>query len=273
MDETRVHRGDVDYARIGTVYRNYRVADPEIAALVHAALGSAHSVLNIGAGTGAYEPTDRAVTPVEPSETMRQKRPPGLPSAVDALAEALPFPDASFDAAMGTFTVHQWSDLQAGLAEVRRVTRGPVIFLTCDPERLKTFWLHDYAPEVIETEASRFPQLSDLASGLGGTTTIEQVPIPLNCTDGFNDAYYGRPEMLLDETARLACSAWSFVEPAAVRRFEARLAQDLADGTWDAKHGHLRKQAHLLGSLVLVVSTPSTSGRAPMMIYRPGRGR
>lgn len=248
--------GDADYASIGTVYRNYRIADARIAACVHAALGDAQTVLNIGAGTGSYEPTDRQVTAVEPSATMREGRPRHLPAAVDAYAERLPFPDNHFDAAMGTFTVHQWADLAGGLAEVRRVTRGPVVFLTCDPELLRTFWLYQYAPEVIETETSRFPPVSALAAGLGTATKVTRVPIPLDCTDGFNDAYYGRPEMLLDPRARLACSAWSFVDPAAVARFEANLTRDLADGTWDAKHGHLREQEYLEGSLVLVVSTP-----------------
>jgi hypothetical protein len=121
---------------------------------------------------------------------------------------------------MGIFTVHQWANLMDGLAEVRRVARGPVVFLTCDPALLRTYWLSEYSPEVIETEASRYPPVSALATGLGGVTTVTAVPIPLNCTDGFNEAYYGRPEMLLDPSARLACSAWSFVQPAAVSRFE-----------------------------------------------------
>jgi SAM-dependent methyltransferase len=248
--------GDADYASIGTVYRNYRVADARIATFVHAALGNARTVLNVGAGTGSYEPSDRLVTAVEPSATMRDRRPPHLPAAIDARAEELPFPDHFFDAALGTFTVHQWLDLSRGLREVRRVTRGPVVFLTCDPALLRTYWLHEYSPEAIETEASRYPQVSSLEAGLGGVTKVTRVPIPLDCTDGFNDAYYGRPEMLLDPDARLACSAWSFVEPAAVSRFERHLSRDLADGTWDAKHGHLRKQECLEGSLVLVVSTP-----------------
>ncbi len=248
--------GDADYGSIGTVYRSYREADPRIASFVHAALGNARTVLNIGAGTGSYEPSDRAVTAVEPSATMRGRRPSHLASAVDARAEQLPFPNHSFDAAMGTFTVHQWANLPAGLAEVRRVTRGPVVILTCDPKLLRTYWLHEYSPEVIETEESRFPEVSALADGLQGTTKVIPVPIPLDCCDGFNDAYYGRPEMLLHSAARLACSAWSFVQPTAVERFEARLVRDLADGTWDARYGHLRKQQYLEGSLVLVVSTP-----------------
>ena len=248
--------GDADYAAIGPVYRDYRVADPRIAAFIHAALGDARTVLNVGAGAGSYEPTDRLVTAVEPSATMRAKRPLHLPPAVDACAERLPFPDDAFDAAMGTFTVHQWSDLAGGLAEVRRVTRGPVVLLTCDPDLLRSYWLAAYAPEVIEVERSRYPPVAALAAGLGGAVKMTPVPIPLDCTDGFNDAYYGRPERLLDPAARRACSAWSFVEPAALVRFEANLTRDLADGTWDARHGHLREQPYLEGALVLVVSNP-----------------
>jgi hypothetical protein len=187
---------------------------------------------------------------------MRAKRAPHLPAAVDACVEQLPFADGSFDAAMGTFTVHQWTDLIRSLGELRRVTLGPVVLLTCDPSRLRTFWLSEYAPEVIDTEAARYPSMSSLATGLGGATAVTTVPIPLDCTDGFNDAYYGRPEMLLDPYARLACSAWSFVEAAVVARFTDHLARDLEDGTWDARFGHLRRQQYLHGSLVLVVSSP-----------------
>jgi SAM-dependent methyltransferase len=248
--------GDADYASIAPVYRDYRVADPRIAAFVHAALGDARTVLNIGAGTGSYEPTDREVTAVEPSATMREQRPPHLATAIDACAEHLPFPDRSFDAAMGTLTLHQWTDLARGLAEVRRVTRGPVVFLTADPTRLRTYWLHEYSPEVIDVEASRFPPIETIANLLGGMTTVTPVPIPLDCTDGFNDAYYGRPEMLLSPAARRVCSSWSFVEPAAVASFETNLARDLADGTWDRRHGHLRSREFFEGALVLVVSVP-----------------
>jgi SAM-dependent methyltransferase len=248
--------GDADYASIAPVYRDYRVADPRIAAFVHAALGDARTVLNIGAGTGSYEPADREVTAVEPSATMREQRSPHLATAIDACAEHLPFPDRSFHAAMGTLTLHQWTNLAAGLAEVRRVTRGPVVFLTADPTRLRTYWLHEYSPEVIDVEAARYPPIQTIANLLGGVTTVTPVPIPFDCTDGFNDAYYGRPEMLLNPAARLVCSSWSFVEPAAVARFEADLARDLADGAWDRKYGHLRTEESFLGSLVLVVSVP-----------------
>jgi SAM-dependent methyltransferase len=248
--------GDADYGAVGTAYARYRRPDPRIAARVTQALGAARTVLNVGAGAGSYEPADRQVTPVEPSASMRAQRPPGLAAAVDATAERLPFPDGAFDAAMTTFSVHQWGDLRAGLREVRRVTRGPVVILTGDPGRLRRFWLTEYVPEVIDTEASRYPSLEALSDGLGGPVTATVVPVPLDCTDGFNEAYYGRPEALLDPAARLSCSAWSFVGDAVHDRFTRDLSRDLADGTWDARHGHLRTQPAFDGSLILAVSQP-----------------
>jgi SAM-dependent methyltransferase len=248
--------GDADYAAIGTSYSSYRRPDPRIAARISDALGAARTVLNVGAGAGSYEPTDRQVTPVEPSASMRVQRPAGLAAAVDATAEDLPFADNSFDAAMTTFSVHQWSDLRAGLREVRRVTRGPVVILTCDPGLLRKFWLNEYAPEVIDTEAVRYPSIEALAGGLGGPVATTLVPVPLECTDGFNEAYYGRPEALLDPGARQSCSAWSFVGEAVHERFTRDLSRDLADGTWDRRYGHLRTQPAFDGSLILVTSQP-----------------
>ncbi|QUX29784.1 class I SAM-dependent methyltransferase [Nocardiopsis akebiae] len=248
--------GDADYGVIARTYTDHRRPDPRIAAAVHRALGDARTVLNIGAGAGSYEPLDREVTPVEPSASMRAKRPDALPAAVDAVAESLPFPDGAFDAAMTTFSVHQWRDPEAGLAEARRVTTGPVAVLTCDPDLVRDFWLHEYAPEVLDTEARRYPAIADLAAGLGGATSVVPVPVPLDCSDGFNEAYYGRPEGLLEVGARLSCSAWSFVDEAVHERFTAHLSRDLADGTWDRRFGHLRGVPELEGSLVLVVSLP-----------------
>lgn len=249
--------GDVNYRQIGQAYSTYRQPDPRIAAVITGALGSATTVLNVGAGAGSYEPTDREVTAVEPSASMRAQRLPGLVSAVDAIAEDLPFPDKFFDAAMTTFSVHQWNDLAAGLREMRRVTRGPIVVLTGDPEFLKRFWLAEYAPDVISTEARRYPSIDAIAEVLG-SVEVRNVPIPLDCTDGFNEAYYGRPEMLLDPLARTSCSAWSFVEQASAAGFVERLAADLADGTWDERHGHLRHQSTFDGSLVLVVGHPGS---------------
>jgi len=246
--------GDADYATIGIDYPRYRRPDPRIAARITQALGGARTVLNVGAGAGSYEPTDRQVTPVEPSATMRAQRPAGRATAIDATAEDLPFADGSFDAAMTTFSVHQWGDLRAGLREIRRVTRGPVVILTGDPERLRRFWLNEYVPEVIDTEARRYPSLEALSDGLGGPVAGTVVPVPLDCTDGFNEAYYGRPEALLDPAARRSCSAWSFADAAVHDRFAHDLGRDLAEGTWDRRHGYLRTLPAFEGSLILVTS-------------------
>lgn len=248
--------GDADYGTIGTGYRTYRRPEPELEAAIAAQLGDARTVINVGAGAGSYEPRDRTVTAVEPSASMRAQRPDWLSEAVDATAEDLPFADGTFDAAISTFSVHQWSDLDRGLAEVRRVTRGPVVIMTCDPALLDRFWLAEYAPEVIATEAWRYPTPARIAAALGGTTDVVPVPIPLTCVDGFGEAYYGRPELLLDPGARRANSAWSFVEPAVAEASVERLRTALADGSWDAAYGRLRTQPHFEGSLVLITSRP-----------------
>lgn len=249
--------GDVDYGRIGGTYTQYRRPDWRIARHIHEALGDAVTVLNVGAGAGSYEPRDRQVVAVEPSASMRAQRPPEMAAAIDGRAEDLPFADGHFDAAMATFTVHQWSDLTAGLRELRRVTRGPVVVLTCDPAAVRQFWLDDYAPEVLSTEARRYPCIETVAGALGGEATILPVPIPLDCSDGFNEAYYGRPEGLLDAGARLACSAWSFVEPSVAERYAAHLREDLAGGEWDRRFGHLRTQPWFDGSLRLIIGRRS----------------
>jgi SAM-dependent methyltransferase len=247
--------GDADYGTIGVDYSRYRRPDPAIAEAIMKLIGDAETVVNVGAGAGSYEPADRLVTAVEPSASMRAQRPPHLSTAIDATAEELPFADDSFDAAMATFSVHQWTDLPRGLSELRRVTRGPIVVLSCDPALLDRFWLQEYAPEVIATEARRYPEPSRVATLLGPSARVDAVPIPLDCTDGFGEAYYGRPEALLDPGARRANSAWSFVGEDVHRRFEERLREDLANGNWDARHGHLRTLPAFTGSLV-TISTP-----------------
>jgi SAM-dependent methyltransferase len=246
--------GDANYGAIGQGYAAYRQPAPEIAGFLSRALGGARSVLNVGAGAGSYEPVDREVTAVEPSASMRRQRPAYLPVAIEGVAEKLPFADQSFDASMATFTVHQWNDLAAGLIEMRRVTRGPVAILTCDPLQLHRSWLAEYAPEMISVEIRRYPLISTIAEALGGADVVF-VPIPLQCSDGFSEAYYGRPERLLEAGARLANSAWSFVEPDAEQRFVKWLDHDIKSGAWDAKYGQLRRQSHFDGSLRLIVGT------------------
>lgn len=248
--------GDANYSVIGSGYAEYRKPDPRFLAAIEAAFGDAQRIINVGAGAGSYEPTDRDVTPVEPSAAMRAQRPEHLAPAIDATAEALPFADKTFDAALASFTVHQWGDLDAGLRELRRVTSGPVVVLTCDPDRLDRSWIAEYAPEVIATEARRYPPISRITEGLGGTVEVSPIRIPLDCTDGFSEAYYGRPEALLDPSARLANSAWSFVDSTVAERFEKDLRADLHSGDWDTKYGELRSAETFDGSLRLIVSRP-----------------
>ncbi|GAA4664066.1 class I SAM-dependent methyltransferase [Frondihabitans cladoniiphilus] len=249
--------GDADYGVIASDYARYRQPEQAFVAAIQNALADARTLINIGAGAGSYEPTGLDVTAIEPSAAMRAQRPAGSVPAIDAVAEHLPFADGAFDAALASFTVHQWRDLRAGLGEARRVTRGPVVILTCDPSGLQASWLNEYAPEVIATEARRYPAVADIESGLGGSVTVTPLPIPLQCTDGFSEAYYGRPEALLDPGARLANSAWSFVDPSVGARFDESLRADLASGTWDARHGHLRTQPTFAGSLRLIVARPA----------------
>jgi len=249
--------GDADDARIGEDHRKYRKPEPSFARAITRALGDARTVLNVGAGAGSYEPTDRDVTAVEPSASMRAQRPESLSTAIDATAEDLPFADDTFDAAMTTFSLHRWGDLERGLAEVRRVTRGPIVILTCDPERVEDYWLAEYAPEVMATEARRYPSLARIAGALGDdVATSTPLPIPFTCVDGFSEAYYARPERLLDPGARRANPAWSLVDEMTARRSVAALRSALESGDWDRAHGALRVRPTYEGSLVLVTAVP-----------------
>lgn len=252
----RVPTGDFDYDTKGAGYALQRRPDSRIAAMVHAALGDARTVLNVGAGAGSYEPADRYVVAVEPSAAMRAQRPAGAVPALDATAERLPFDDDSFDAAMATVTVHQWSDTERGLSELRRVARGPVVVLTFDGDALDLLWLAEYAPELIAAERRRYPAIDAVAAAIGRTCDVLPVPIPLDCVDGFTEAYYGRPEKFLDPGVRAAQSAWGFVDEDAIDRSVQRLRADLDSGAWDARHGRLRGQPEFIGSLRLLVGHP-----------------
>lgn len=246
--------GDFDYEANGSGYAARRQPEPRIAAVLHAALGDARTVINVGAGAGSYEPSDRYVVAVEPSAAMRAQRPRQLAPALDATAERLPFDDDSFDAAMATITIHQWSDVDAGLRELRRVSRGPVAILTFDREALLEFWLNEYVPEVIATERARFPAIDHVVDVLGGEVEVLAVPIPIDCADGFGEAYYARPEAFLAHEVRAAQSGWVLTDPDAVARGIARLADDLASGRWDERHGHLRDQPAHVGAVRMIVA-------------------
>jgi SAM-dependent methyltransferase len=251
--------GDFDYDSKGHGYAHQRRADPRITAMIHRALGDARTVLNVGAGAGSYEPPDRHVIAIEPSAVMRAQRPAHLAPAVNALAEDLPVDDRSVDASMGTLTVHQWSDLRKGLQEMRRVTRGPIVLLTFDGDAHQRFWLASYVPELIAVEQRRHPPMETLRTHLGavgGSVEIHNVPIPFDCTDGFTEAFYARPERFLDTAVRRAQSSWGFVAGGVEDRFVRALDADLRSGAWDERFGPWRNQPFYEGSLRLVVARP-----------------
>ena len=248
--------GDFDYEAHGAGYAAIRRPDPRIEAQVHAALGDARTVLNVGAGAGSYEPTDRYVLALEPAAAMRAQRGPARVPAIAGFAEALPLDDDAVDAAMAMMTIHQWSDLDRGLAELRRVARGPVVVMAGDGDSLPRYWLNDYAPELIAAERRRYPPIDHIARRIGARAEVRAVPIHLDCADGFTEAFYGRPERLLDPAVRKAQSSWGFMPEGAEARFVEALSADLESGRWDARHGHLRTQPTFESSMRLIVGWP-----------------
>lgn len=239
------------YDTIGEGYRWYRRPDPRIAAAIERALGDASSVVNVGAGSGSYEPSHRQVVAVEPSLTMVQQRPPAAAPAVRAFASALPFCDASFDASLAVLTVHHWSELERGLAEMRRVARGRVVLFTHDPDRTG-FWLEDYFPEMFREIRRTLPALDGLRRAMGPTETID-VEVPRDCADGFLCAYWCRPDCYLDAARRSAISSFAMLPPAALEGGLAQLGDDLRSGDWQRRYGHLDSKPSIdLGYRILV---------------------
>jgi hypothetical protein len=245
------------YDRIGAGYSTTRKADPRIAELIDQALGEAVEVVNVGAGTGNYEPRHRRVTAVEPSAVMIAQRPPGAARVVQAAAEALPFPDRSFDVAMAAWTLHHWSDWRAGVGELRRVARDRIVIATWDPTFMDALWLkREYLPEAAASEAARFPGLDDLLEALGGGEA-RPIPIPRDCRDGFMAAYWARPEAYLDPVVQANISTFALLEPGALDGALSQLAADLDSGEWDRRHLHLRTLAELDLGYRLVTSHPA----------------
>jgi SAM-dependent methyltransferase len=226
------------YDRIGRTYTATRATDPRIAARIWAALGDAGTVVNVGAGTGSYEPPDRAVTAVEPSAVMLAQRPPGAAPAVQAGAEALPFADGSFDAAMAVLTLHHWEDWRAGCAELRRVARERVVVFSWDPAYRGRMWLGpEYFPEHIDEDVEHFPSLAEQAAALAAE--VEVVPIPWDCHDGFFSAYWRRPEAYLDPAVRAGISTLAKRTHAELADGLARLRADIDSGAWARRHADL----------------------------------
>ncbi|MFT3794311.1 class I SAM-dependent methyltransferase [Flavobacterium sp.] len=247
-----------NYDQFGQTYSGHRQTDPRIAAQVNHFLSPAQTILNVGAGAGSYEPSDKYVVAVEPSSVMRAQRlQNGKVPAIDAKAGNLPFDDQTFDASMAMVTVHHWPDIAQGLSELRRVTKGPVIVMTFDPDALDDFWNAAYFPELIAVEKARYPKIDTIANALGGNCEVVAVPIPLDCVDGFQEAFYGRPEAFLQKQVRLSQSAWGFLPDGLEAELVGRLQSDLDSGEWDRKYGHFRQLPTFTCALRLIVSNPN----------------
>ncbi|MFI6621026.1 class I SAM-dependent methyltransferase [Streptomyces sp. NPDC050528] len=227
------------YDTLGTTYARTRRPDPRIAARIQAALGDAEDVIDVGAGTGSYEPPHTLLA-VEPSRTMLAQRPPGSAPAVCAVAERLPLRDDAADAVMAVLTVHHWTDLAAGLAELRRVARRRVVVLTWDQRVFRErFWLvRDYLPQAAAYDDTRAVPPERLAALLGGAR-VETVPVPHDCTDGFGAAYWRRPHAYLDPEVRAGISMLAQTGEDALAPGLARLADDLATGRWHERNADL----------------------------------
>lgn len=248
------HTAHVLYDEIGIGYSRYRRPDDRIARQIDAALGESKSVVNVGAGTGSYEPQNRWVIAVEPSAEMIRQRPEAAAHAIQATADRLPFPDHSFDAALAVLTLHHWPNREQGLAELVRVARNRIVIVTWDPDH-SSFWLmQDYFPEILEIDRTVFPTLNAIES-IAGPIDVEPILIPGDCADGFLGAYWRRPEAYLDAGVRSAISAFAklqHTEPALMR-----LRSDLADGTWRRRYGFLLERSALdIGYRLVTARSP-----------------
>jgi SAM-dependent methyltransferase len=228
------------YDEIGIGYRNYRRPDPRFATAILRALGAAQTVVNVGAGAGSYEPTDRAVIAVEPSRAMIHQRLPGSALVVQASATALPFREAAFEAALAILTVHHWPNPVQGLTEMARVTRQRIVIVTWDPA-VANFWLiADYFPAIAEIDRQICPAIEVFRETFGAIE-VHPLPVPHDCLDGFLGAYWRRPHAYLDAGVRSAIS--TFAKLAEVDTGLARLRGDLANGTWERRYGYLLQQS------------------------------
>ncbi len=226
------------YDTIGATYTSTRRPDPRIAAQIHAALGDVRTVVNVGAGTGSYEP-EQTLLAVEPSAVMISQRPAGAAPVVRGVAEALPLADGSADAVMALLTVHHWTDLEAGIAELRRVARRRIVLLTWDQSVTRELWLlRDYLPEAAAFDDDRAVPVDRLAELLGAQK-VEPVPVPHDCTDGFGAAFWRRPEAYLDPVVRAGMSILAQTGEDVIAPGLARLAEDLSSGAWQERYAEL----------------------------------
>jgi SAM-dependent methyltransferase len=246
------------YDELGRGYAGPRRADPRIAAQIEEALGDARAVLNVGAGTGSYEPAGLKVTAVEPSAVMIAQRPPGSAPVLRAAAESLPLEDDSVDAAMAILSDHHWEDREAGLREMLRVARHRVLVLNADPALAGSFWLNrDYLSGfagLVPEPYGRPGFWEEELRGILGQVEVRPVPVPHDCLDGFYQAYWRRPRAYLDPRVRGGTSVFRLLPEVEVSAALERLRWDLESGTWEERNANLLQIPSLDVGLRLVVA-------------------
>jgi len=245
------------YEAIGSGYARTRREDPDLARLIRDALGDARTIVNVGAGAGSYEPRDRYVIAIEPSDVMAAQRSRALAPALRATAGRLPLRDDSTDAAMALLSVHHWDHEQRdGVRELRRVARETVVILTFDPDISSQMWLiADYMPETAELDHHILPRIDQLTDWLGGPTRVQIVPIARTTPDWTLGSFWAHPERVLDAHARGATSGFARMPKPVVERVIDAVTRDLQNGAWDERHGHLRKLEHFDAGLRLITAT------------------
>jgi SAM-dependent methyltransferase len=240
------------YDKIGEQYDRYRRTDPRIERLIIESLSGASSVVNVGAGTGSYEPVDRNLTAVESSTTMILQRKSKKVPIVQASANNLPFRDKTFDASLAILTVHHWPNPKKGLREMIRVAMDRVVILTWDPAS-SGFWLvNDYFPEILQIDQKIFPSIEDFQHELGRVSIME-VPIPHDCTDGFLGAYWRRPHAYLDANIRRSISSFSKIKD--ISPSLEKLRRDLETGEWHHCNSELISKSDLDLGYRLIIAT------------------
>jgi SAM-dependent methyltransferase len=248
------------YDRIGRTYAQTRREDPRIAERIDAALGDARTVVNVGAGTGSYEPRDRHVIAIEPSDVMAAQRSAELAPAIQADAGHLPLRDRAVDAAMAILTIHHWDRQQErGVRELRRVSRGPVVILTFDPEISGQMWLMaEYLPEVARLDRQIFPSPERIAGWLGGQTHVETIELARDTPDWMLGSFWAHPKRVLDRQAREATSGFARIDDSIVQRVVDAVKTDLEGGSWDRHHRHLRALDSFDAGLRLITNRPDS---------------
>jgi SAM-dependent methyltransferase len=242
------------YDEIGIGYQQRRRPDPRLAAAITRALDRAESVVNVGAGAGSYEPTDRPVVAVEPAMTMIRQRRAGAAPVIQASANDLPFRDDGFDGSLAILTVHHWPDRARGLDELARVARRRVVIVTWDPAATGFWLVDDYFPGIVEIDRKIFPAIEDYGKALG-RVEVQPFPVPHDCVDGFLGAYWRRPHAYLDAGVRSAISAFTKMSPPKLEAGLARMRRDLADGIWERRYAQWLDRAEVdLGYRIVIAS-------------------